>query len=85
MHYSEHTTDVIDSALTKLEENHKQLERQIIDHLTATRRLSTVAENIDRAATVIWNIPIDKVEEHFSAVHETAEHVNDEMEHQTQN
>ena len=73
-------TDVIDSALAKaLEETTSQLERQQLTNLTQLGALSDRIENIDRAANRhMEHTQLTKVEEHFSAVHETVEHVNDE-------
>ena len=75
----EHTT-VIDQALTKaLEETTSQLERQQLTNLTQLGALSDRIENIDHAANRhMEHTQLTKVEEHFSAVHETVEHVNDE-------
>ena len=75
----EHTT-VIDQALTKaLEETTSQLERQQLTNLTQLSALSDRIENIDHAANRhMEHTQLTKVEEHFSAVHETVEHVNDE-------
>lgn len=75
----EHTT-VIDQALTKaLEETTSQLERQQLTNLTQLGALSDRIENIDQAANRhMEHTQLTKVEEHFSAVHETVEHVNDE-------
>lgn len=75
----EHTT-VIDQALTKaLEETTNQLERQQLTNLTQLGALSDRIENIDHAANRhMEHTQLTKVEEHFSAVHETVEHVNDE-------
>lgn len=75
----EHTT-VIDQALTKaLEETTGQLERQQLTNLTQLGALSDRIENIDHAANRhMEHTQLTKVEEHFSAVHETVEHVNDE-------
>lgn len=75
----EHTT-VIDQALTKaLEETTSQLERQQLTNLTQLGALSDRIENIDHAANShMEHTQLTKVEEHFSAVHETVEHVNDE-------
>ena len=77
----EHTT-VIDQALTKaLEETTSQLERQQLTNLTQLGALSDRIENIDHAANRhMEHTQLTKVEEHFSAVHETVEHVNDENE-----
>lgn len=73
-------TDVIDSALAKaLEETTSQLERQQLTNLTQLGALSDRIENIDHAANRhMEHTQLTKVEEHFSAVHETVEHVNDE-------
>ena len=75
----EHTT-VIDQALTKaLEETTSQLERQQLTNLTQLGALSDRIENIDHAANRhMEHTQLTKVEEHFSAVHEKVEHVNDE-------
>ena len=75
----EHTT-VIDQALTKaLEETTSQLERQQLTNLTQLGALSDRIENIDHAANRhMEHTQLTKVEEHFSAVNETVEHVNDE-------
>ena len=75
----EHTA-VIDQALTKaLEETTGQLERQQLTNLTQLGALSDRIENIDHAANRhMEHTQLTKVEEHFSAVHETVEHVNDE-------
>ena len=75
----EHTT-VIDQALTKaLEETTSQLERQQLTNLTQLGALSDRIENIDHAANRhMEHTQLTKVAEHFSAVHETVEHVNDE-------
>lgn len=75
----EHTT-VIDQALTKaLEETTSQLEHQQLTNLTQLGALSDRIENIDHAANRhMEHTQLTKVEEHFSAVHETVEHVNDE-------
>lgn len=75
----EHTT-VIDQALTKaLEETTSQFERQQLTNLTQLGALSDRIENIDHAANRhMEHTQLTKVEEHFSAVHETVEHVNDE-------
>ena len=75
----EHTT-VIDQALTKaLEETTSQLERQQLTNLTQLGALSDRIENIDHAANRhMEHTQLTKVEDHFSAVHETVEHVNDE-------
>lgn len=75
----EHTT-VIDQALTKaLEETTSQLERQQLTNLTQLGALSDRIENIDHAANRhMEHTQLTKVEEYFSAVHETVEHVNDE-------
>lgn len=75
----EHTM-VIDQALTKaLEETTSQLERQQLTNLTQLGALSDRIENIDHAANRhMEHTQLTKVEEHFSAVHETVEHVNDE-------
>lgn len=75
----EHTA-VIDQALTKaLEETTSQLERQQLTNLTQLGALSDRIENIDHAANRhMEHTQLTKVEEHFSAVHETVEHVNDE-------
>ena len=75
----EHTT-VIDQVLTKaLEETTSQLERQQLTNLTQLSALSDRIENIDHAANRhMEHTQLTKVEEHFSAVHETVEHVNDE-------
>ena len=75
----EHTT-VIDQALTKaLEETTSQLERQQLTNLTQLGALSDRIENIDHAANRhMEHTQLTKVEEHFSAMHETVEHVNDE-------
>lgn len=73
-------TDVIDNALAKaLEETTSQLERQQLTNLTQLGALSDRIENIDHAANRhMEHTQLTKVEEHFSAVHETVEHVNDE-------
>lgn len=73
-------TTVIDQALTKaLEETTSQLERQQLTNLTQLGALSDRIENIDHAANRhMEHTQLTKVEEHFSAVHETVEHVNDE-------
>lgn len=73
-------TDVIDSALANaLEETTSQLERQQLTNLTQLGALSDRIENIDHAANRhMEHTQLTKVEEHFSAVHETVEHVNDE-------
>lgn len=75
----DHTT-VIDQALAKaLEETTSQLERQQLTNLTQLGALSDRIENIDHAANRhMEHTQLAKVEEHFSAVHETVEHVNDE-------
>lgn len=75
----EHTT-VIDQALTKaLEETTGQLERQQLTNLTQLGALSDRIENIDHAANRhMEHTQLTKVEEHFGAVRETVEHVNDE-------
>ena len=75
----EHTA-VIDQALAKaLEETTGQLERQQLTNLTQLGALSDRIENIDHAANRhMEHTQLTKVEEHFSAVHETIEHVNDE-------
>lgn len=75
----EHTA-VIDQALTKaLEETTGQLERQQLTNLTQLGALSDRIENIDHAANRhMEHTQLTKVEEHFSAVHEMVEHVNDE-------
>lgn len=75
----EHTA-VIDQALTKaLEETTGQLERQQLTNLTQLGALSDRIENIDHAANRhMEHTQLTKVEEHFSAVHEKVEHVNDE-------
>lgn len=73
-------TDVIDNALAKaLEETTSQLERQQLTNLTQLGALSDRIENIDHAANRhMEHTQLTKVEDHFSAVHETVEHVNDE-------
>ena len=73
-------TDVIDNALAKaLEETTSQLERQQLTNLTQLGALSDRIENIDHAANRhMEHTQLTKVEEHFSAVHEKVEHVNDE-------
>lgn len=73
-------TDVIDNALVKaLEETTSQLERQQLTNLTQLGALSDRIENIDHAANRhMEHTQLTKVEEHFSAVHEKVEHVNDE-------
>lgn len=73
-------TDVIDHALAKaLEETTSQLERQQLTNLTQLGALSDRIENIDHAANRhMEHTQLTKVEEHFSAVHKTVEHVNDE-------
>lgn len=73
-------TDVIDNTLAKaLEETTSQLERQQLTNLTQLGALSDRIENIDHAANRhMEHTQLTKVEEHFSAVHEKVEHVNDE-------
>ncbi len=85
MHYS-NTLEVIDSALTKARRNHKPAWTSTIDQFDATRRLMDRIENIDRAATVIWNIPNWQKWKSISAL--SMKLLNMwmmKMEHQTQN